>query len=487
MKPLFQITVASAATILISGCMSTGSISNNAMNDDLYYGGTRQLSLGSSSNPKDQVSTKDIDSYNQRVNSYSTARYANAPAGDSYANDERDFSAIQEYYSAENDANLDANKGEKKYLVQVNDSTFMEAQEADGIWLGGFKGSDYDRDYAERIIKFHSPLMSISYYEPAMYYLQYSPDWNTYIDSYGYAHIIPSWTNPWYDDYYYGGFSWNWGWSHHHHHFGFGWNWGYSSYAWGWNGWYDPWYYGGGWYGYHGYYGYYGYGHHHHHHYAHHHHGHGFYDHSYSRPERGGNRGNINSGSRNANSARNIAAQQRYSRGNVSQYTAAENRERSVRSYTRTSNTSNRNGNATTTASPSRNSSSATSSSRTSSTGSSSRASSATRSDNRASGNVSRSSSNRSSYSGSSTSRSTSSARTSSSSSQRSSGYSSGSSSRSSHSSGSSSRSYNSGSSHSSSSSRSSFSGGGSSSRSSSGGGATRSSGGGGRSGGGRR
>lgn len=347
MKPLFQITAAATTALMLNSCMSTGSVSNSAMNDDLYYGGARKLNVASSANPESQVSATDIDNYNKRVDSYSAVRYASA-AGDAYANDERDFSDIQNYYSAESEAATDGKNKKTRYLVQVNDTTFMEAKEADGVWIGGFNGSDSDQDYAERLIKFHGPMGGLTYFEPAFYRLQYDPDWNIYMDSYGYAHIVPSWSNPYYSDYYYGtagwGWGWNWGWGHHgwHSHFGFGWNWGYGYYgygypyyAMGWYGYYDPWYYGGGWYGVHGY---------------HHHHHHGYHAYHEQRHEHHSNTavrtGSTNS--RNNMNTRNVAAQERYSRGSVSQYTAAENRDRSLRSYTRANNTNSRTGNVTT-------------------------------------------------------------------------------------------------------------------------------------------
>ncbi len=140
--------------------------------------------------------------------------------------------------------------------------------ENDGYYLNGFKGSNSDFEYAERIRKFHNPKYTITIADPGYNDIYFLDDdyWNVYVDGM-YATITPTWNNPYWYNYQFSPYSYsNWAWRN---------NWGYPSYfSWshynwsypyfgnyyGWNDpWYSPWY--GGYYGWGGYYGsYYGYG-----------------------------------------------------------------------------------------------------------------------------------------------------------------------------------------------------------------------------------
>jgi hypothetical protein len=158
--------------------------------------------------------------------------------------------------------------GDTLQLVQMNDSIendSLENQES-GYYLNGFKGTESDLEYAERIRKFHNPKFTITIGDPGyndIYFLD-NYDWNVYIDG-NYAWVTPTWTNPYWFDYNYMPYSYNsWYWrTWNSPYYGWGyspWSWGYgwNSYY-GWGGYMD--YYGWG-YPYYGYnnWGYYGWG-----------------------------------------------------------------------------------------------------------------------------------------------------------------------------------------------------------------------------------
>ena len=132
----------------------------------------------------------------------------------------------------------------------VNDSIeTVDTVETEGEYLRGFKGSQQDLEYAERIRRFHNPRYTITIADPGyndIYFLDEN-DWNVYVDGI-YATITPTWTNPYWFNYQYFPYGYSsWGWR----------NSLYSSFGWGY---YDPWYspwsswYGGYGYGWGGYY-----------------------------------------------------------------------------------------------------------------------------------------------------------------------------------------------------------------------------------------
>lgn len=143
----------------------------------------------------------------------------------------------------------------------------LSFNEEEGEYINGFRGSESDLEYAERIRRFHNPKYTIHISNPAwndLYFLD-SWDWNVYVDG-TYAWVTPTWTNSLWFDYHYRPYSYNrWNsWNSWHSPYYGGW----GGYGWGgWNSWshgYHSGYYAGyyGWpYGYGGGYGgYYGYG-----------------------------------------------------------------------------------------------------------------------------------------------------------------------------------------------------------------------------------
>lgn len=153
--------------------------------------------------------------------------------------DERD---IDEYNRRSGTADLN-----EAYLdtTGITDSLYTNEN---GEYVEGFKGSESDYEYAERIRRFHNPKLTIHITDPAytQIILLDENDWNVYTDGtyyWDYMRTPYSYYRPYWGGWY--GSSWGWG----------GW---YD--PWYYNGWYDPWYYGGYYsYGYCGYpYGYYG-------------------------------------------------------------------------------------------------------------------------------------------------------------------------------------------------------------------------------------
>ncbi|VBB46743.1 conserved exported hypothetical protein [uncultured Paludibacter sp.] len=145
------------------------------------------------------------------------------------------------------------------YVVDnATDSLAVDSLEEEGYYLNGFKGSQSDLEYAERIRRFHHPRYAIFIGDPRyndIYFLD-NYDWNVYIDG-SYAYVTPTWTNPYWWNYNFSPYSsWNWGLS-----WGSYWGSPYWSSYYGWGGWYNPWYTNyWGYYGYPYYGGYYGYG-----------------------------------------------------------------------------------------------------------------------------------------------------------------------------------------------------------------------------------
>lgn len=161
-----------------------------------------------------------------------------------YYEDTRDFSQIQNEYASvlkdENIQNTDT-------LIYYNDET--------GYWVNGFNGSDFDRSYAERLIRFHGPAIRIPYYSPLYSEIVYfnSYDWNVYVDG-GYAYAVPTWTNRWYDYYYFDRFHYGTYYTYGNYPYAFyGWGSPFSRWSFGLHGYYngfysrydfyDPWYY----------------------------------------------------------------------------------------------------------------------------------------------------------------------------------------------------------------------------------------------------
>lgn len=306
------------------GCANMSYISSGALTDDLYYSGSSQLRTAQAQ-PAEQVQQSDVESYHNRASQY--GGFYNQQQ-----RDERDFSDIQQYYSQQGQQQTSAN-----YAESYADTLALAQQPTDdGYWVDGFWGSSYDQSYAERMIRFHGPFTSVTYYSPLFTSARYSGDWNIYMDN-GYAYFVPTWTNPYYNDFYYGlGFDWR----RAHSRWSFGWHYGYNygwDLAWG----YDPWYYGWSYPYYHNHY----YGHYHPHHWGNHN---GWYGNGgtsvkpSSRPAHVyGPRGTVATGSRNNiagtsdNSGRTTVRRTPNSYSSGAQSGTVQRPSGAVRSYTR--------------------------------------------------------------------------------------------------------------------------------------------------------
>ncbi|GAB1415193.1 hypothetical protein MASR2M117_05990 [Paludibacter sp.] len=141
------------------------------------------------------------------------------------------------------------------YILSANDGKTSSDEQTDsigeeGYYLNGFKGSDIEYEYAERIRRFHNPKFTIHISDPQftdIYFLD-NYNWNVYVDG-SYAWVTPTWTNPYWNNYYWSPYSYN------------SWYWRSNWYGWHSPYYYDNWYYSYPWnYGYYGghYGGYYG-------------------------------------------------------------------------------------------------------------------------------------------------------------------------------------------------------------------------------------
>jgi hypothetical protein len=226
---------------LLGSCSTSRIASPGVYEDDLYYvpGSTSSAQSQFTEVPTLDKETKKAYNrdFNDKVNDYERSDRARNQE------DLRDFTEIQREYagilSSDTITEIDT-------LLYYDDET--------GYWVDGFEGSEMDRDYAERIIRFHGPFSGIPYWSPLYTEVVYMNNWgwNVYVDG-NYAYAFPSWSNPWYYSHSpRWSMSMNWGWG--------SWGYGYPYYSYGYYGYYSPWY---GW-GYDPWYNP------HHHHYAHH-------------------------------------------------------------------------------------------------------------------------------------------------------------------------------------------------------------------------
>lgn len=246
MKAIYFSVLASGAAVALAGCSGLRLSDTNALADDVYYDGEPSKDIATAPASRMAVSQSDVDSYDRRVAAYSSGRGSSSL-------ETRDFSQIQQYYANAGSTNGAAGDETSAEGIKV---TEVSADNPDsGYWVDGFSGSDSDQSYAERIIRFHRPLVSVNYYSPFFQSARMSGDWNIYVDGYGSTYMVPTWTNPWYDDFYYGGLAYDWRWGRAGWYLG--WNWGGWSFGWandwnywawggwGWphhhHGWCDPW------------------------------------------------------------------------------------------------------------------------------------------------------------------------------------------------------------------------------------------------------
>lgn len=253
MKAIYSPVVATSVIVALTGCTGMRLTNSNAFADDVYYDGSAPVrATAATASPSTATTSQDdIASYDARVSSYN-AKSSNA----SDAN--RDFSQIQQYYAnagSTNGATETSTSTNKTLIASATAPDTIEVESTGGYWVDGFYGTDSDQSYAERIVKFHRPVVSVNYYSPFFTAARYSGDWNIYVDEYGSTYLVPTWTNPWYNDYYYGS------------GIAFDWYWGRASWhpGWWWNGWYSGWDFG---WGYGGWGLAWGWPYHHHHHYG---------------------------------------------------------------------------------------------------------------------------------------------------------------------------------------------------------------------------
>ena len=226
MKPLnmkYVFYALGSSLVMLSGCTSAAYVSNSSVNDDLYYVPRANKSAATSAASADSyVTENDVAKAQQRANNYSNQTIS-----------ARDFAAAHNYNTT----------GGNKSATVDNDTIYYDGEDVDdsGYWAGGFNGTSSEQSYAERIIRFHGPFTTISYYSPVVSAAYYSPDWNVYVDGYD-AYLVPTWTNPYYHSYYYG---YGWGWHRPYSSWSFGFGWGYGWHSWDY--WYSPYYYSWGW------------------------------------------------------------------------------------------------------------------------------------------------------------------------------------------------------------------------------------------------
>ncbi len=236
MKAIYLPVIAIGAAATLSGCSSMRLSNANALADDVYYDGSASpKSIVKAPEYSPAVTNGDVASYESRV--------ANYAAGNS-TTEARDFSQIQQYYANANSTN-GATVDTTRTLIAAATADDVTTEVSDGYWVDGFWGTESDQSYAERIIRFHRPLVSVNYYSPFFTAARYSGDWNIYVDEYGSTYLVPTWTNPWYNDYFYGSglaFDWYWSrpwrmsmaWGYGGWYGGFDFGWGFYDYAWGW-------------------------------------------------------------------------------------------------------------------------------------------------------------------------------------------------------------------------------------------------------------
>ena len=222
MKALKLITGIGLATLMLSACSSAKIGGPGYLYDDVYYTpGKSRENYDQAFSPVPSMSNEALKAEKKEAaaqrNEYQQAEIQ----------DTRDFSAIQQEYSAL----LSDDVSEPEVQVYYDES---------GYWVGGFNGSDMERDYAERLIRFHGPSIRVSYFSPIYSELVfYNYDWNMYVDG-NYVYVVPTWTNRWYDYYYYNNWysPWYFGWGYNSWYYGYGW--GYPYYY---SHWYSPYYY----------------------------------------------------------------------------------------------------------------------------------------------------------------------------------------------------------------------------------------------------
>ncbi|SMO41441.1 hypothetical protein SAMN06265379_101641 [Saccharicrinis carchari] len=241
------IYILSVAILILSGCATQQQYGSAVYADDLYYTPSdKPISVAENYSalpkPDKMIKKADNKAYSSLKKEYNNSSRAKQQE------DLRDFSQIQEEYTS---LLTDDSVEEVDSLLYYDDET--------GYWVNEFQGSEMDRNYAERLARFHGPFRGIPYWSPLYQDVIFGSgfDYNVYIDG-NYAIVVPEWNNPYYWDWrygrgfhrgFYGGFYSGFGysswygmgypyysaWGYPYFGMGFGW-----AHGWGYGGYYHP-------------------------------------------------------------------------------------------------------------------------------------------------------------------------------------------------------------------------------------------------------
>jgi hypothetical protein len=180
MKKLVLITTTAVLLIVAGGCTTGRMASTGVYYDDIYYApDLTKENMEQAFAPVPDIAKEEKKEIKKEerelVREYERSEL------DREQRDTRDFSEIQEKYAS---ILADEDTEEVDTMIYYNDET--------GYWVNGFDGSEMDRDYAERLIRFHGPFTRIPYWSPLYDQFVYfnDPDWNVYVDG-NYAYAFP--------------------------------------------------------------------------------------------------------------------------------------------------------------------------------------------------------------------------------------------------------------------------------------------------------
>ena len=220
--------LSATALFILSGCATYQMNNASVYEDDLYYNPSdKPLAIAESYSslpaPEKEIRKQDNKTYSQLKSSYQQSAVAKEHE------DLRDFSGIQQEYTQ---LLTDDSVEEVDTMLYYNEET--------GYWVNDYEGSEMDRDYAERLAKFHGPFVGIPYWSPLYNEVIFGSgfDYNVYVEG-DYAIVVPEWYSPYY---------YNWRYRSPYNYYGwygsFGWNYPYSSwgFGFGYSNWYSPYY-----------------------------------------------------------------------------------------------------------------------------------------------------------------------------------------------------------------------------------------------------
>ncbi len=200
--------------LITSGCTSYHSGISSVYEDDLYYSPSdKPIAIAESYSPLPKPG-KELLKEDNRTYSQLKSDYQNSESTE--LEDHRDFSSIQKEYT---DILTSDSISDIDTMLYYNDQT--------GYWVNEFSGTELDKDYAERIARFHGPFRGVPYWSPLYDEIIFGSgfDYNVYIEG-DYAFIVPDWSSPYYWDWRYGSFG-------HYNRFSFYGGWYGNSFGWG--------------------------------------------------------------------------------------------------------------------------------------------------------------------------------------------------------------------------------------------------------------